>query len=131
MVQSYILSKYNVGVAPTLDAPTFSLPGALVTPGQVLSLAQDQAQQFTSHQDGSTPTTTEASQWFASDPIVLNSSRTIKAVASAPFYTDSPDCHFCVHCRRATHGVPRDGLMLWLRSDLNVTSSSGFGFAVG
>ncbi len=67
LVESYILGKYGVGTAPTLDAPTFSLSNALVTPAQALSLAQDQGATIYFTIDGSTPNASN-SQWFGLDP---------------------------------------------------------------
>lgn len=123
MIESYILSKYGVGTAPTLDPPVFSLPNVLASPGQTLTLSQDQNAPVFFTSDGTTPTS--ASQWLGSNPIVLNKSQTIKAMAIAQNFANSPVVTSIVTLDPTTAGVPRNGLSLWLRSDLGVTSSSG------
>lgn len=123
MIESYLYGKYAVGVAPTLDAPTLSAPSALVAPGQMVTLSQDQNATVYFTENGSTPTA--ASQWQGSNPIPLNSSVTIQAIAIAPNFANSPVVSSTFTVDPTTAGVPRNGLNLWLRSDLGVTSSSG------
>jgi hypothetical protein len=122
MVEAYVLSKYNIGTTPTLDAPTFSTSGALVTPGQNLSLLQDESATVYFTSDGSTPNSV-SSQWFNTKPIVLNSSQTIKAFAVAPFFNNSAVATSSFIVDAATLPVPRSGLQLWLRADTVVASA--------
>ncbi|MBS1955294.1 MAG: chitobiase/beta-hexosaminidase C-terminal domain-containing protein [Cyanobacteria bacterium SZAS-4] len=125
MVESYVLSKYGIGSAPTLNAPTFSpKSGAIVLPGQTLVLNQDQGATVYFTSDGSAPNSS-SSQWLGANPITLNKSQTVNAVAIAPFFNNSSVASGVFKVDATTLPVPRSGLQLWLRSDANVTSSSG------
>ncbi|RTL42341.1 MAG: hypothetical protein EKK48_10125 [Candidatus Melainabacteria bacterium] len=122
MVEAYILSKYGVGVAPTLDTPTLSITNAVVAPGQTVTATQDQnATVFFTTSGGTVPNST--SQWFGTNPIVLNNIQTVKAVAIAPNFNNSPVLTSTFTVDPTTAGVPRNGLSLWLRSDQGVVGS--------
>lgn len=123
MVESYILSKYGIGTAPTLDAPTFSQTSLLAAPGQTITLSQDQNATTYFTTDGSAPSS--ASQWQGSNPIVLNSTQTVKAIAIGPNFVNSPIVSSTFTVDSTTSGVPRSGLNLWLKSTLGVTTVSG------
>ena len=61
-VESYVLSKYGIGSTPTLDAPTMSPGAGVFTPGQKVSIAQDQNATPYFTIDGTTPSC--SSQWL-------------------------------------------------------------------
>lgn len=125
MVESYVLSKYGIGATPTLNTPTFSVKsGAIVLPGQQVVLNQDQNATVYFTSDGSTPSAS-SSQWQGANPITLNKSQTINAVAVAPFFNNSSTATGIFRVDATTLPVPRSGLQLWLRSDANVTASGG------
>ena len=108
MMESYVLSKYGIGATPTLNAPTLSIKsGAIVVPGQTLTLNQDQGATTYFTSNGTAPTT--ASQWFNTNPIVLNKSQTVNAVAIAPFFNNSSVAVGNFTVDATTLPIPRSG----------------------
>lgn len=131
-IQAYILSKFGLGAAPTLELPTFSPGSGVFTAGQpvILSHAQDAVVHFTS--DGSNPTSNSLF-FFSNAPnflsfnapayrINLTGPTTIKAFAKAPFFVDSAIATNIYQIDASTSPIPRSGLIQWLRAD-NVTLS--------
>ncbi len=117
MMESYVLSKYGIGATPTLNAPTFSLKsGAIVLPGQTLNLNQDQGATIYFTSNGSSPNILN-SQWLNTNPIILNNSQTINAVAIAPFFNNSSVAvgNFTVRCHHIAYPTIRLATMVALR----------------
>jgi hypothetical protein len=123
-LESYVLSKYGVGTQPTLDTPTFSPSSGIFTPGQLLTIAQDQNATVYFTQDGSTPVVA-SSQWLNTTPITLSFSETVKALAVAPFFNNSAIATATYELDPSTLAIPRTGLALWLRADSLVSTTSG------
>jgi hypothetical protein len=131
MVESYVLSKYAVGTAPTLDAPTFSPQSSVVLPRQAVTLSQDQNATVYYTTDGSAPSL--SSQWFDTGvPVYVPnsdnnsaSSETINAIAVAPFFNNSAESSSVYQIDPTTTAISRNGLIGWYRADNGATVSSG------
>jgi hypothetical protein len=133
MVQSYLLSKFGLGSAPTLDAPIFSPGPGVFLPQQKVSLSQDQNATVFYTVDGSTPST--SSLWFYTNEsfflqnvgpaflIRVPSTQTIKAIAVAPFFNNSSVASAAFQVDPTTSAIPRSNLVMWLRADNSVTTS--------
>ncbi len=124
-VEAYIVSKFGVGNQPTLDNPAIVPGGGMYPPGQTVTFTQDQGSNsviyFTS--DGTTPSA--SSQWFNATPITLLAGKSIKAIAIAPFFNNSSVVSGTFDIDPISMPVTHSGLVLWLRSDKHVTTSSG------
>jgi len=132
MLQSYIYSKYGVGTEPTLDAPTFSpgpgvfLPGPYpYTPGQSITPSQDQGAAIFYTVDGTTPSPSSSLFYNGTNSIFLDQTRTIKALAFAPFFNNSSVTSGLFQANNNTNAIPRNGLQLWLDANNSVTASGG------
>lgn len=131
-LDSYFLSKYNVGATPTLDAPTVTPSSGVYLPQQQYILSQNQNALVYYTTNGNTPTTSDL--WFynnqnyyltVSAPEMVprvQKSTTIKAIAKAPFFNDSPVTTVTYEIDNSTSAIPRSGLIQWLRGS-NVTTS--------
>lgn len=122
-LRNYFQSKFAVGNTPTFSAPSFTPSGGIFTAAQTVSLSQPQDATTYYSRDGSTPDAT--SQWFNSPSITVNQTETIKAKAIGPYFNDSAVASATFRIEQNTLPVTRDGLVLWLRSDTDVTTSSG------
>jgi hypothetical protein len=121
-VESYVLSKFGVGTAPTLDAPTFSLASASLLPAQPVTVSQDQGATCWFTINGTTPTNSITSQWMNSIPISVLSNRSILSIAVAPFFNNSPVISATYTVDPLSSAIPRSGLTVWLRGDSQVTT---------
>ncbi len=122
-IESYVLSKFGVGNRPTLDAPLFSISNSpLYLPGQTVTLSQDQHATVYFTVDGTSPQPSDTAQWFNVTPLQATPTKTIKAIAAAPFFINSPVASATFDSDANTLPVTRTGLVLWLRSD-NVTTT--------
>lgn len=131
-LESYFLSKYGVGSAPTLNAPTVSPSSGVFLPQQAFVLDQDQNAVVHWTTNGNTPTDTDLF-FFNNQSFWLNyvgpefvprvqKTTTIKAIAKAPFFNDSPVTTVTYELDNSTSAIPRGGLIQWLRAS-NVTTS--------
>jgi hypothetical protein len=132
MVQSYVYSKYAIGAEPTLDAPTFSpgpgvfLPGpGAHLPGQYITPQQDQGAAVFYTTDGTTPSPSSSLFYNGVNPIFLDQTRTIKALAFGPFLNNSSVASVLFQANSASNAIPRNGLQLWLDANNSVTASGG------
>lgn len=133
-IESYFLSKYNVGSTPQLDAPIAVPSTGVYMPQQsvVLSQSQNAVVHFTT--DGATPD--QNSLFFYNNlPFFLNSvapefvpktpkTVTIKSIGKAPFFSDSPVTSTVFTMDTTTAAIPRSGLVQWLRASDVTTSGS-------
>lgn len=132
-LESYFLSKYGVGSAPTLNAPTVTPSSGVYLPQQTFILQQDQNAVVHFTTNGNTPTdsdlffyNSDLNYWLkypGADYVPrVQKTTTIKAIAKAPFFNDSPVTTATFEVDNATTAIPRDGLIQWLRAS-NITTS--------
>lgn len=132
-VESYILSKYAIGSAPQLEAPTISPSSGVMVPQQQLVMSQSQDAPVFLTYDGTTPTYdslffyTNLPFWLTNASFSmykpwLSQTTTVKAIAKAPFFSDSPVTTETYTMDTTTTPIPRSGLIQWLRGG-NVTLS--------
>lgn len=131
-LESYFLSKYNVGATPTLDAPTITPGSGVYLPQQAFVVSQSQNALTYFNTSGANPSNSDL--WFYNNlPFFLayvgpefvpriQKTTTIKAIASAPFFNDSPVTTVTYEVDNLTSPIPRSGLIQWLRAS-NVTTS--------
>ncbi|HEY9714765.1 MAG TPA: LamG-like jellyroll fold domain-containing protein [Chroococcales cyanobacterium] len=123
-LESYVFSKYGIGSAPTLDAPTFSPPTGTYTAPLSVSPVQGQNSVIWYTTNGATPSVSTSSQWFTAVPLNLTSNTTVQALGSAPFYANSSVSSASYMFDQETLPITRTNLALWLRGD-QVTLASG------
>lgn len=115
-VQDYLMNRY--GIAPTVSAPTIA-PSYGVISSSTISFSGDQGSTFYYTLNGSTPTT--ASTLYSS-PFYLESSSTVKAIASQPWGTSAVSSAV-LQVDMNTAAVPTTGLLTWLKADYGVSTS--------
>ncbi len=121
-IESYYFSKYAVGSQPTLSAPVITPNNTVVaTSPQTVTITGDAGANLFYTTNGSTPTS-GSTPYTA--PFTISSTTTVKAIAIKQFYTDSPVSTSIIQIDPTTAGISRTGLMLWLKSDLGVQTSS-------
>lgn len=132
-LESYVLSKYNVGTTPTLDAPVITPSAGVFLPQQKFVLTPNQNAVVFYTKSGATPTASDLwfytnQSWFlnvAPEYVPrIQETTTIKAVAKAPFFNDSPIATATYEVEPSTAPIPRNGLVQWLRATNVVTSGS-------
>ena len=120
-IESYFYSKYAVGNQPTLSTSVFTpSSGVFATSPQSVTIASDPGAEIHYTTDGSTPTS--ASPLYTS-ALSISSTTTIKAIAIKQFYTNSAVGTAIIQIDPTTAGISKTGLMLWLKSDLGVSTS--------
>jgi hypothetical protein len=131
-LESYFLSKYNVGATPTLDTPTITPSSGVYLPQQKFIL--DQSQNAVVHFTTNGVTPTDSDLWFYNNQSfwmtyvqpyfvpAITKTTTIKAIAKAPFFNDSAVASATFEMDPSTSPIPRSGLVQWLRAS-NITTS--------
>lgn len=131
-IESYMLSKYNVGSKPTLDTPVIQPGSGTFIPQQPLMLSQAQDALVNFRLDGTTPTSSDP--WFYNNQSFFLTSvspefvpkipftSTITAKGTAPFWNDSAVATAVYQMDNTTGAIPRSGLIQWLSAG-NVTLS--------
>ena len=131
-LESYFLSKYGIGSAPTLSAPNVRPSSGVYLPQQTFVLDQDQNAVVHYTTNGNTPT--DSDLWFFNNQSFwlsfvgpefvprVQRTTTIKAIAKAPFFNDSPVTTVTYELDNSSSAIPRSGLIQWLRAS-NVTTS--------
>lgn len=133
-IESYTKSKYGVGATPQLDAPVVQPGSGVYLPQQSFIISQPQEALTYYRTDGQTPGTDDL--WFYNNqnfflsfvapefiPRVTQTS-TIKAIAKAPFWTDSPVTTVTYSMDQPTGAIARSGLVEWHRASDVTTSGS-------
>ncbi len=134
-LESYFLSKFSVGATPTLDPPTISPSSGVFVPQQKIVMSQSQGAPVFYTFDGTTPS--YDSLFFLNNTTfyltnsgftylipTLYDTTTVKAIATAPFFNDSPVTSELYTMDSSTATIPRSGLIQWLRSDNVLLSGS-------
>lgn len=119
-VESYIYGKYGIGSAPAAPTPVISPSGVSIygSPQTVTITGLPAPAQIYYTTDGSTPTT-GSTPYTA--PFVVSSATTIKAIQVAPFFSQSAVATTVINIDISTDYLPRNGLQMWMRSDIGVT----------
>jgi hypothetical protein len=121
-IESYILSKYAIGNQPTLDAPVITPSNSVYsTPTQSVSITQDQGAQIWYTTNGSTPIPGTSPQYTGA--FNVSGSTTVNAIASAPFFVNSPVTSAYIQYDPTTANINRTGLLAWYKADNGVTTS--------
>jgi hypothetical protein len=133
-IESYAKSKYGVGATPQLDAPQITPTSGVFQPQQSFIVSQPQEALTYYRTDGQNPGVDDL--WFYNNqnffltsvapefvPRVWQPS-TVKAIAKAPFWTDSPVTTAVFQMDTSTAAIPRNGLVEWHRASDVTTSGS-------
>lgn len=119
-IEGYVYQKYGIGSMPTLDAPVISPGSGIYTTGQSITIASTPGTNIYYTTDGSTPTTGST---LYTGPFSVGSTVTVKAIATGSGYQTSPVATANIQIDMTTLGVPKGGLLVWLRSDTGLITS--------
>jgi len=134
-IESYFLSKYNVGAVPTLAAPVVSPGSGTYLPQQKAVMSQSQAAPVFFTFDSTTPSYSSNffwnnTNWYLQQPgysyliPTIFQTTTIKAISKAPFFNDSPVTTVTYSMDNSTAPIARSGLAAWYRASDVTTSGS-------
>lgn len=119
-IDAYFFTKYALGTATQLNPPVITPPTGLYATTQTVTMSSDVGAPIYYTLDGSTPTTLSTQY---SGPFNRSVTTTIKAIAASPAYTASAVTTNLIQIDSTISTVPREGMNLWLRSDVGLNSS--------
>ena len=122
-IEAYIYSKYGVGTAQTLAAPQITPSGAVVTSPTKVTITADPNATVYYTLDGSLPVPGNSNTFRYSDSFVVSQTTTVNAIAVAPYYRTGSSSSI-IQFAPTTNGIPKTGMLLWLRSDTGVILNS-------
>ncbi len=124
-VEIYLANKYNLGVGPTLPAPSSSVATGVYPNAQNVTLTTSvPGLNIYYTLDGSVPTL--ASNLYTV-PLSITTSTLLRArtIVNSNYYSaDITNSYICIDPN--TTNVPQTGLQLWLRADFGVSQSSNY-----
>lgn len=121
-IEAYLYQRYGVGTKPTAVSPTISVPSGNYVDAQNVTLTGPAGAVLYFTTDGSTPTTNSA---VYTSPFTIRSTTTLKVMAVKDGYQSSSVVTSVIAIDRNPGTVARNGLLVWLRADMGVTTSSG------
>jgi hypothetical protein len=121
-IELYAHQKYNIGLAPRLDAPSFNRQNGVWDTAQMVSmnaLAGASVYYTTDPLAAANPSDPATAQGWVEyqGPVAVTSSKTIRAIAVKTGYRNSPVGSTIVIIDAASAGIPKESLRLWLRAD--------------
>lgn len=121
-LESYFLSKYGIGSAPTLSAPTITPGTGVYSTTTPVTLTADPGAAIYYTTNGTTPTT---SSNLYSGPFNISSTSTVQAIAwmTPQFYNSSSVSSAIIQIDPGSSNIKKTNLQLWLKSDLAVSTS--------